>query len=182
MKDHQGTRGYVQDLYEPVANNDAAIVEALKKLGCVPFVFTNIPESMLSFSSSNPVFGLTRNPHSLQRVPGGSSSGEAALIGSGGSPLGIGSDVAGSIRVPAHFSGVYGFKPTMGRISTLGLLPSNPGRPYACGALGPLGPSVDSLALLMKGLLTEETFQVSGRNCSDETFANDDCTFSWIRT
>lgn len=161
MKGYQGTRGYVQDLYEPLATSDAAIVEALKKLGCIPFVFTNIPESMLSFSSSNPVFGLTVNPHHLQRVPGGSSSGEAALLGSGGSPLGIGSDVGGSIRVPGHFCGVFGLKPSLGRISSLGLLPSNPGRPYACGSLGPMGPSVDSLALLMKGLFNDEMFEVS---------------------
>eukprot|EP00091_Calanus_sinicus_P017898 TRINITY_DN3900_c0_g1_i1.p1 TRINITY_DN3900_c0_g1~~TRINITY_DN3900_c0_g1_i1.p1 ORF type:complete len:317 (+),score=87.20 TRINITY_DN3900_c0_g1_i1:100-951(+) len=75
---------------------------------------------MVSYSCSNPVYGNTANPHDLTRTPGGSSGGEAALIGAGGSILGIGSDVGGSLRIPAHFSGVCGLKPSIGRIYEAG--------------------------------------------------------------
>ena len=71
---------------------------------------------MLSFGSSNPIYGLTTNPHDKTRSPGGSSSGEAALLGYGGSILGLGTDRAGSVRIPAAFCGITSLKPTSGRI------------------------------------------------------------------
>ena len=72
--------------------------------------------SYFSYESSNPIYGATTNPHDTGRSPGGSSGGEAALIGAGGSVLGMGSDIAGSIRIPAHFCGIYGLKSTPGRL------------------------------------------------------------------
>ena len=92
------------------------LLQKLKALGANPFCLTNLPQTMYSFGSSNPVYGVTTNPFDKTRSPGGSSSGEAALIGYGGSILGLGSDVGGSLRTPAAFCGVTSLKPSTGRI------------------------------------------------------------------
>ena len=83
------------------AAKDAAIVRLLKDAGAVPFVKTNVPITMLSSECANDVFGATTNPHNSAYVPGGSSGGEAALIACGGSRVGVGSDGAGSVRLPS---------------------------------------------------------------------------------
>ena len=88
----------------------------MKELGAVPFCLTNVPQTMNTYACSNPVFGLTTHPMDKTRTPGGSSGGEGALIGAGGSILGLGSDIGGSLRVPAHFCGLAALKPTTGRI------------------------------------------------------------------
>ncbi|CAD6198470.1 unnamed protein product [Caenorhabditis auriculariae] len=106
------TIGFAQNLNE-TAKNDANVVKQLIWLGAVPFVHTNIPQALLSFGCTNPIYGTTSNPHDVSRVPGGSSGGEAALIAGGGSPLGIGTDVGGSIRTPASFCGIAGFKASL---------------------------------------------------------------------
>ena len=85
--------------------------------GAIPFVKTNVPQTLLSFECSNYLWGSTTNPANSTRSPGGSSGGEAALIACGGSVIGIGNDVGGSLRIPAHFCGIYALKPTFGRIS-----------------------------------------------------------------
>ena len=112
---HDSTIGLAQYIGQP-AVRDCSFVRALKELHAVPFCLTNVPQTMISFGCSNPVYGETANPHDRTRTPGGSSGGEAALIAAGGSVLGLGSDVGGSVRVPAHFSGVCGLKPTTGRL------------------------------------------------------------------
>ena len=91
-------------------------LQVLKKQGAIPFVKTNVPQTMISWDTSNPIFGATVNPHRSDRGVGGSSGGEAALIGGDGSLLGVGGDIGGSIRIPCHLCGIYGFKPTVGRI------------------------------------------------------------------
>ena len=95
---------------------DGQFVQGLKDKGAVPFCLTNVPQTMKSYGCSNPIYGSTSNPLDKRRSPGGSSGGEACLIASGGSLLGIGTDVGGSLRIPAHFCGVVGMKPTTGRI------------------------------------------------------------------
>ena len=90
--------------------------QRMKELGAVPFCLTNVPQTMNTYACSNPVFGLTTHPMDKTRTPGGSSGGEGALIGAGGSILGLGSDIGGSLRVPAHFCGLAALKPTTGRI------------------------------------------------------------------
>ncbi|RCN25666.1 hypothetical protein ANCCAN_28619 [Ancylostoma caninum] len=86
------------------------MVQQIKLLGMVPFVQTNVPQSLLSYSCSNPVYGTTSNPLDKARTPGGSSGGESAIIAAGGSIIGIGGDVGGSIRIPCHFTGIAGIK------------------------------------------------------------------------
>ncbi|KAI9510201.1 amidase signature enzyme [Russula earlei] len=89
---------------------DAAIVRLLRDAGAYPFVKTNVPITLLSFESSSDVWGRSTNPYSARHSPGGSTGGEASLLAFGGSRLGIGTDVAGSVRIPAHYCGIYTIK------------------------------------------------------------------------
>lgn len=84
--------------------------DTCRSLGAIPFVLTNVPQTLLSYSCENPVYGSTSSPLSLERTSGGSSGGEAALIATGGSLVGIGADTGGSIRIPCSFCGIVGFK------------------------------------------------------------------------
>lgn len=102
---------------------DADVVRNLKQAGAIPFGLTNVPELGLWIESSNPVYGTTHNPHDPDRTAGGSSGGEAALVAAEASPMGVGSDMGGSIRIPATFCGIYGHKPSTGRISVEGHFP-----------------------------------------------------------
>ena len=95
---------------------DATAVRRLKQAGAILLGKTNLPEFALWSETSNEVFGQTRNPWNGDRTPGGSSGGEAAAVAAGLSPLGIGTDLGGSNRLPSHYCGIVGFKPTQGRI------------------------------------------------------------------
>ncbi|NXD80372.1 VDHAP protein, partial [Halcyon senegalensis] len=160
-KGHLSTCGLVQCLDTPV-QEDSVLVKVLKKQGAIPFAMTNVPQSLFNYDCSNPIFGQTLNPFNHQKSPGGSSGGEGALIAGGGSILGIGSDIGGSIRLPSSFCGLCGLKPTAGRLSVWctrllnGAVCSRP-TPVP-GALGPMARDVDSLALCMKALLCQEMF------------------------
>jgi fatty acid amide hydrolase len=98
------------------ATEDGEMVRRLRRAGAVIFAKTNVPQLMISHETTNPLYGLTMNPWDKDRTPGGSSGGEAALIAAGGSLGGMGSDLGGSIRVPCHFCGIAGLKPTSGRL------------------------------------------------------------------
>ncbi len=95
-----------------VADHDAEVVKRMRAAGAIVVGKTNVPEGGMWMETSNPMHGRTRNPWDLRRTPGGSSGGEAALVAAGASPLGIGSDIAGSVRIPAAMCGVIGHKPT----------------------------------------------------------------------
>ncbi|MDT7777916.1 MAG: amidase [Acidobacteriota bacterium] len=140
-----GTRGRTQ--YVPV--EDAAGVARLKAAGAVVLGKTNVPEVSLAFESDNLVYGQTKNPYDLTRTPGGSSGGEAAAISSGMSPLGIGSDAGGSIRLPAHFCGIAGIKPTSGRTPRTGHFPPMGGLLDSIWQIGPLARRVEDLVLAL---------------------------------
>ena len=131
-----------------VPQRDAPAVARLKAAGAILLGKTNVSELALAYTADNPLFGRTNNPHDLARTPGGSSGGEAAAISACLSPAGLGSDLTGSIRVPAHFCGIFGLKPTTERAPAVGHVPPNRG-PLALGAcLGPLARTVDDLALV----------------------------------
>ncbi|BGP15819.1 hypothetical protein JCM10213_005697 [Rhodosporidiobolus nylandii] len=132
---------------------DATLVTVLRTAGAIPFVKTNVPQTMLSFECGNPLFGTSRNPHDPRRTPGGSSGGEAALLASDGSPLGIGSDVGGSLRIPSHFSGCFSLKPCHGRISSAGCATSNPGSSVISSSMGGMGRCVEDVELVHKVLI-----------------------------
>lgn len=118
------------------AQADSTVVARLREAGAIVMGTTNAPEGGLWHETHNRVYGRTANPHDLGRTSGGSSGGEGAIVAAGGSPFGIGSDVGGSIRIPAAFCGVFGHKPTHGLIPNTGHFPDAPSEPYmACGPL-----------------------------------------------
>ena len=131
---------------EAPAGDDAAVVSRLRKAGAIVLGKTNTPEFLTSYESDNFITGRTNNPWDVERTPGGSSGGEAAAIASFCSPGGVGSDGGGSIRVPAHFCGIAGLKPTPGRISIYGHRPAE-GVP-GIGVVGPMARSVVDVRLL----------------------------------
>ncbi len=103
---------------------DATLVTRLKNAGAIPLCTTNVPELGLWFETENVIYGRTQNPYDLKRTSGGSTGGDAALISSLVTPLGLGSDIGGSVRIPAAFCGVYGHKPTWRRLPKTGHFPS----------------------------------------------------------
>jgi amidase len=137
---------------EHIPNQDAASVARLKAAGAMVLGKTNVPEMAIPYECDNPVFGRANNPHNPQLTPGGSSGGEAAAISACLSPAGIGSDLSGSIRVPAHFCGITGLKPTVGRVPMEGHTPQASGVVGLGACIGPMARRVEDLALLFRVL------------------------------
>ncbi len=133
-----------------VATQDAPLVARLKAAGAIVLGVTNTPEMLMAWETDNLLYGRTNSPWDLERTPGGSSGGEAAAISVGMSAGGVGSDGGGSIRVPAHFSGICGLKPTPGRIPSTGHYPPS-GGPFALiGVVGPMARTVSDLKALFE--------------------------------
>jgi fatty acid amide hydrolase len=135
-----------------IAQRDAAIVTLLREAGAVILGRTNLSQTMLYVEARNPIFGQTANPWSLAHSSGGSSGGEAAAIAAGMSPLGVGTDIGGSIRTPAHFCGICGIKPTLDRLPMRGYRAVLAGQEVVRGAAGPLARSVGDLALFFRAI------------------------------
>ena len=127
---------------------DAVSVKLLEDAGCVILGKTNVSQALLFHESRNPLFGEAKNPWNLERTPGGSSGGEAATIACGASPAGIGTDIGGSIRVPAHFCGISGLKPTVDRMSNRGMVAGLAGQETIRGQAGPMGRTVADVRAL----------------------------------
>src|SRR5580700_7979106 len=148
-----GTLGYRN---APKSTRDATLVARLRAAGAVPVARTNLPDMLFAFESDNLLFGRTNNPYDLSRTSGGSSGGEAALIASCGSPFGLGSDAAGSVRLPAHYCGIASLKPTSGRLARTGHVPPASGWVEALWQIGPMARHVEDLQALMRILLGED--------------------------
>lgn len=135
--------GYVPD-------RDATVVHRLREAGAIVLAKTNLPEYSSSYETDNLVYGRTAHPLDPERTPGGSSGGEAALAGADASPLGVGTDGGGSIRVPAHYCGVFGLRPTIGRVPVTGNWPATRASGYMdMYCVGPLARYVEDLELLL---------------------------------
>jgi amidase len=133
-----------------VAQDDALAVKRLKAAGAVILGKTNVPPLLADLQSNNPIYGRTNNPHNHDRVAGGSSGGAAAALAAGMVPLELGSDIGGSIRVPAAFNGVWGHKPTFGALSRDGhFFPGTDGAPGELSVVGPMARNADDLALAL---------------------------------
>jgi Asp-tRNA(Asn)/Glu-tRNA(Gln) amidotransferase A subunit family amidase len=130
------------------ATRDAVLVERLRRAGAIVLGTTNCPELLMAWETDNLLYGRTNNPWDLSRTPGGSSGGEAAAIASGCSAGGVGSDGGGSIRVPAHFSGICGLKPTPGRVPASGHFPVSVGPFALLGVVGPMSRTIEDLKVL----------------------------------
>lgn len=134
------------------AERDSAMVRALSDAGAVILGRTNVAQLLLALESDNPVFGRTSNPFSPRHSAGGSSGGEAAAIAAGLSPLGFGTDLGGSARVPAHFCGIAGLKPTPGRLPNQGSRGPLPGQTVIPLQTSLLGRSVGDLEVALDAL------------------------------
>ncbi len=133
-----------------VGETDAPLVERLKRAGAIVLGNTNAPELLMAWETDNLLYGRTNNPWDLERTAGGSSGGESAAIAAGLSAGGVGSDGGGSIRVPAHFTGICGLKPTPGRVPTTGHFPASAGPFAATGVVGPMARRVEDVRLLFE--------------------------------
>lgn len=128
---------------------DCTLISLLESLGAIPFVITNVPQALLSFVCSNSVYGTTENPKRIGRVPGGSSGGEAALLTARGTPFATGSDLAGSLRIPASMCGCVALKPTEARIHLRNTYGRNPVRGRMGLGIGFFTHSVDEQHFLL---------------------------------
>jgi amidase len=142
------TWGYAERRNHP-AEADALAVQRLKAAGAVVFGKTNVPVSLADWQSFNPVYGSTNNPWDLGHTPGGSSGGAAAAVAAGISGLEIGSDIGGSVRVPAHYCGLFGHKPTWGLCPMRGHSLFNAAAMTDISVIGPLARSADDLAVVL---------------------------------
>jgi amidase len=133
-----------------VPREDAATVERLRAAGAVILGTTNCPEFLMAYETDNLLYGRTGNPWDLDRSAGGSSGGESAAIAAGLSAGGLGSDGGGSVRVPAHYTGICALKPTPGRISGRGHLPPCAGPFAILGAIGPMARTIADVSLLFR--------------------------------
>jgi Asp-tRNA(Asn)/Glu-tRNA(Gln) amidotransferase A subunit family amidase len=137
-----------------LAGEDAVLVSRLRAAGAILIGNTNVPEFLMAYETDNALSGKTSNPWEVSRSAGGSSGGEAAAIASGCSMGGVGSDGGGSVRVPAHFCGISGLKPTPGRIPGTGHFPRGAGAFAWLGVVGPMARTVADVRVLfdvMKG-------------------------------
>ncbi|GBN53904.1 Fatty-acid amide hydrolase 2-A, partial [Araneus ventricosus] len=151
-----------------VATEDAPSVALMREAGAIIIATTNVPEFAMHMETTNYVHGRTRNPYNTNRTPGGSSGGEGALIASGGSVLGLGNDILGSVRIPAHFSGIFAHKATQDLVPSEGSFP--PERlfgeklpkpdifKYTC--TGPMCRYAEDLVTSMKVLSTSKEIKV----------------------
>jgi Asp-tRNA(Asn)/Glu-tRNA(Gln) amidotransferase A subunit family amidase len=157
VKSSIATAGYKCEIGSVLRRNnvpreDAVVVARLRAAGALILGTTNCPEFLMAYETANLLHGETRNPWDLERTPGGSSGGESAAIAAGMSAAGFGSDSGGSVRVPAHFTGICSFKPTPGRIPGRGHLPPCVGPFSTLGAIGPMARTMADISLMFRTL------------------------------
>lgn len=133
-----------------VGRTDAPLVQRLRSAGAVVLGVTNSPELLMAWETDNLIYGRTNNPWNVERTAGGSSGGESAAIAAGCSAGGVGSDGGGSIRVPAHFCGICGLKPTPGRIPATGHYPPSAGPFAAIGVVGPMARTIADVKIMFE--------------------------------
>ncbi|KAK0566138.1 hypothetical protein OC844_000882 [Tilletia horrida] len=160
LKDHIPTKGSKTTLgfsgwiKNPPATANATIVNILEHLGAVPFVRTHIPQTMIAFECHTPLFGITNNPYNTAHGPGGSSGGEAALLVADGSAAGVGSDIGGSLRIPAAYSGCYSLKPSHGRWTRTGLAKYGGALDGIVFVIGPMARTAADVQLLFNSVVS----------------------------
>lgn len=143
------TTGGLEHRQDLISKEDAEVIVRLKNAGAIILGKTNTPALCFCQETDNKLYGRTNNPWDVSRTAGGSSGGEGALLAIGGAAAGIGSDIGGSIRIPAHFNGVIGFKPGMNQVSTLGHYPQVVHQlQERMLTVGPMGKTVRDMKLL----------------------------------
>ncbi|KIW04342.1 uncharacterized protein PV09_04632 [Verruconis gallopava] len=162
VKDVETSMGYVGWIgtFEGRPNDsryktyESVMVQELRSLGAILYVKTAVPHTLMCGETVNNIIGYTMNPKNRFLSAGGSSGGEGALIGARGSPVGLGTDIGGSIRIPAGFNGLYGLRPSTGRLPYEGMANSMDGQNSVLSVVGPLGTSVGGLKLIVESILS----------------------------
>ncbi|KAI4255209.1 MAG: hypothetical protein LQ352_002690 [Teloschistes flavicans] len=162
VKDVETTMGYIGWIGTFEGKKDTGkekvfeseLVKELRDLGAILYCKTSVPHTLMAGETVNNIIGYTWNPKNRHLSCGGSSGGEGALIGLRGSPVGFGTDIGGSIRIPAAFNGLYGLRPSAGRIPYEGMANSMDGQNSILSVVGPLAPSVSTLQLIVRSLLS----------------------------
>ncbi|RKU42540.1 hypothetical protein DL546_005277 [Coniochaeta pulveracea] len=155
VRGHDTTLGYTSRAFKP-ASDDSVLVRMLRKLGAVIIAKTNLPQSIMWCETENPIWGLTTNPMNPRYTPGGSTGGESALLYMKGSFMGWGTDIGGSIRIPAHMMGLYGLKPSSARLPYYGVPVSTEGQEHVPSSIGPLARTLPSIHKVMKNVIEDE--------------------------
>ncbi|GAA6012111.1 hypothetical protein JCM11491_001754 [Sporobolomyces phaffii] len=150
--------GYVGWLNR-ISEKDSVLAKLLSEQGAVFYVYTNVPQALMSGETVNNLYGRTVMPHNRDLSSGGSSGGEGALIALRGSPLGVGSDIGGSIRIPSAFNGIYGLRPSYHRIPYGGATNSMEGFEAISSVLGPMTTSISALKLFVKAVLAGQPWR-----------------------
>ena len=158
VKDHIQVKGGVstfglKGLAGNVNQQNSTIVQRLEGAGAIILGMSNMAEFGGAYETENLIYGRTNNPYNINHTSGGSSGGESALIAAQGSPLGIGTDAGGSIRVPSHYTGIVGIKPTRGRVPLTGILPETNGMISFLAYASPMGRSVEDVELAYHQLI-----------------------------
>jgi fatty acid amide hydrolase len=163
-------------VFDP-ADKDGETIQVLNQQGAIPYIRTNVPQAMMIPETDNSIYGKSLNPYNLDRVVGGSSGGEGGLIASFGSCLGIGTDIGGSIRIPAHNNGICGLKPSAERFTQKGSravrYDGKNGQIAIRATSGPLARSVDDLTLYMKAICNSKLMNELDPYRPPLTFNND---------
>lgn len=158
FKGMRTTAGFISK-HNNISKTDSLFVKILKQKGAIPFVVSNIPQGGMALESSNALWGISRNPWNRNKGVGGSSGGEAGLVAGRCSPIGIGNDIGGSIRVPSAFCGCYSLKPTSSRISKVGFVSytdsAEAGFQNVNVSWGPIARSIDDVVLLTQNIFGE---------------------------
>ncbi|KAL0959790.1 hypothetical protein HGRIS_011476 [Hohenbuehelia grisea] len=152
MKGLETIMGYVSWIGQH-AEKDSVLVEILYELGAVPFVRTNVPQTLMWGETYNHVFGRTTNPYNRRLTPGGSSGGEGALLALKGSPLGVGTDIGGSVRIPSTFCSLYTLRPSYERLPYCGAVNSLEGQESISSVLGPMAQTINAVKLFTKAII-----------------------------
>ena len=158
MKGRRTNAGWMRWI-DRVGDDDALILKILYRAGAVFYVRTTQPQSLMQLESCCPIYGTTFNPFNRRLTSGGSTGGEGALLGLKASPMGVGTDIGGSVRSPAANNGVYGLRPTAYRIPKLGLMGVQLGRESIIGVIGPLAQTREDINLFMKVVLDTEPWR-----------------------
>ncbi|KAI9719854.1 MAG: hypothetical protein M1828_006075 [Chrysothrix sp. TS-e1954] len=153
------TLGYVGRAFQP-ARDESILVEMLRGMGAVFIGKTNLPQSIMWCETDNPLFGRTSHPRDPALTPGGSSGGEAALLALHGALIGWGTDIGGSVRIPAHMCGIYGFKPSSGRLPYQGVSVTTSGQEHVPSVIGPMARSLPLLRTAMTSILSLEPWRL----------------------
>ncbi|KAK4943370.1 hypothetical protein LTR10_017044 [Elasticomyces elasticus] len=151
--------GYSRHAFKPY-QEDGIMVKLLKRAGAIPHVKTALPITLLSFESTNDLWGVAKNPHNPRYSPGGSTGGEGALLALNGSRIGIGSDVAGSVRAPAAWSGINSLRCSTGRWPKMGMNTSMPGQEGIPSVFSPMARTLDDLTYFTKSFIQMKPWEV----------------------